>query len=729
METRHEEEARSSIALADMGGDASHRSPSSSLSHDIRHQLDHDDPSKSKSKPHLNLDPDDDEDEDDNMAPLILRRRPIREHEHEPDDTCSRTSGENNGNNSGSRGVLSIPVYVSIHRVRRLMIAAIDDPYTLEQLRTPRMTTLLVRPLVDRLYDPNDLSTVYCLLANRVQFLRSQSDEALHQTVNIARAMLCELVAARVLRRFHEDHPGRSGLLILANMLVSSFDPFDTAPEAVRRQGRSTQWPTQQSGGRERKLTALELAILSESKILIASLACQRVVDAVYRGLVVYTPVSLVDILPDHYKHHPVSLYEPRRAPILNHRRLIVPRLRNLIEVMHFGVLLVLYALTMMHCNGNPDARGKLGIYEAAFTIFTAGWVLEQFAAIIEHGWEVHAQNLWSFLDITFILIYGIYVAIRAVELLLGDDINFALPVLCTAAPVLLTRIAFNLMPDNIVFIAMHAMMRDFMRLTFIAMWCFTGFLLGLVWLMRTTFDAETAAWDATAPTWATIGKWLLWIWFGLDGTGIERTAEFHVVLGPTLAVMFAFLGNTLFLTILVAILTNTFSKIMNNAAAEIEFRRAVLTFQGVKSDSIFSYPPPFNVVALVVLLPLKFIIGPAAFHHINVAAIRIINMPLLLLIALYERRRVWARGIISKSSNRTWHFGLNPYGDIQAVFSADPPQEIVDALEKMDALDDPVEQEQESVGAGRLSKDLGGWPSPVRRRKQSTGSRYGAGY
>ena len=181
-----------------------------------------------------------------------------------------------------------------------------DEPYTLDQLRAPRLNLQIVRPLVDRFYNPDDLSTVYCLLANRVQFLRS-TEEALHQSVNIARAIVCELVATRILRRFHEDNPGRPGLLLLANILVSGFDAFDAAPDAVRRQSRAQQW--QERGGQDRKLMALELAILSESKTLISSMACQRVVDAVHRGQVVYTPLSLVDILPDHYKHHPVSLY------------------------------------------------------------------------------------------------------------------------------------------------------------------------------------------------------------------------------------------------------------------------------------------------------------------------------------------------------------------------------------------------------------------------------------
>ena len=52
--------------------------------------------------------------------------------------------------------------------------------------------------------------------------------------------------------------------------------------------------------------------------------------------------------------------------------------------------------------------------------------------------------------------------------------------------------------------------------------------------------------------------------------------------------VSFAFLGNTLFLTILVSMLSNTFASIVKNATAEIAFRRTVLTFEGVKSDAIF---------------------------------------------------------------------------------------------------------------------------------------------
>jgi hypothetical protein len=103
--------------------------------------------------------------------------------------------------------------------------------------------------------------------------------------------------------------------------------------------------------------------------------------------------------------------------------------------------------------------------------------------------------------------------------------------------------------------------------------------------------------------------------------------------------VTFAFLGNTLFLTILVSMLSTTFSHIVNNAPAEIQFRRAVMTLEGVKGDAIFAYPPPFNILAILVLVPLKFCVSPRWFHKIHVMSVRLINLPILLVIALAERR------------------------------------------------------------------------------------------
>ncbi|CCF47567.1 nonselective cation channel [Colletotrichum higginsianum] len=356
--------------------------------------------------------------------------------------------------------------------------------------------------------------------------------------------------------------------------------------------------------------------------------------------------------------------------------------------------------------------RSSNEVFEFLFCIYAAGWVLDELAAVVEHGWEVHAQNLWSWLDVTFSAIYGVYVIARIYDVAAGHfPDGHGLHILPLAAPILLTRVAFNIAPDNIVLISLHAMMKDFLLLSFLACWCFMGFLLALQWLIDSNDNFNET------PSWFTIGKWMLWIWFGLDGTGIEESVQFHIVLGPALMIGFAFLGNTLFLTILVAMLTNTFSKIIADETAEVQFRRAVLTFEGVKSDAIFAYPPPFNIFALATLLPLRFLVSPESFHRVNVALIRALNLPTLLLISLYERRQ-FSRRARAKTGDRSllgWKFsGFSPHGDIQAVFETAPPPDVADLIEELDKLGDEGSVADEFVP--KLSADLG---RPIRWRSR----------
>ena len=512
---------------------------------------------------------------------------------------------------------------------------------------------------------------MYCLLVNRFQFLREQVYRSHQQSVNVTRALLCELLAHRILRRFDEDYPEPRGVLFLSNVLVTGFSPFQGAPDGVLAEvNPSIPWMSKRRDVYEGSLTALELAIVSESKSFLSSAACQKVVDAIYEGRIVYTPSSFVDILPDRYKHKPISLYDPRAAPLLNQYRLIVPRTRNILEVFQFIVLLVLYFLVMETRNSYTYT-----LIEAAFDIYAFGWALDQFASMLEHGWQVYTQNLWSFLDVTFIAIYAIYIVFRLHGFINDDDWygKQALDVLSVAAPVLVPRLGFNLMKENMLFVSLRAMVANFALLSFLAVWCFAGFLLAMKWLGE---DGNQP--DTHQPI--TIAKWMLWVWFGLDATGIQKSIDFHWLFGPMLMVTFAFLGNTLFLTILVSMLSNTFANIVSNANAEIQFRRAVLTFEGVKSDALFSYLPPFNILAVFVMLPLKFVLSPRWFHKLNVAFVRTLNAPLLFLIGMYERRSLWSTferraSHVSKPPS-FWDFSrFTAHGDIDACFDLEPPQ------------------------------------------------------
>ncbi|KAI0879347.1 nonselective cation channel [Hypoxylon argillaceum] len=542
-----------------------------------------------------------------------------------------------------------LPVYTTIHRIRRDVVSIVEDYLTFEQLGDLRLNVSVVRPLVDKLYELDDVSIVYCLLVNRSQFLHEQEHMSNRQNVYFTRAMLCEIVATRILRRFGDDNPGSEGLLLLAKILVAGFEPFQNAPEEVRREAS-----LDSTSSYSRTLPALEIAILTGSRYFLSSTHCKTVVDAIYIGQVVYTPSTFLDLIPDRYKRKPISLYQPHKEPLLNQYRLIVPRTRNALEITQFIILLVLYLLSMLE--RNPD---KFGVFELAFAVYAFGWALDQFATILEHGWSVYTQNLWSFLDVIFILVYWMYLILR-IHGWRTDSLGpkqQALDVLAMGAPVLIPRLAFNLLSGNVVFLSLRAMMTDFALLTFLAAWCFFGFFMSMVWLAEGRHNP------------------------------IAPKVEFHWLLGPILMITFAFLGNTLFLTILVSMLTNTFANVVANSTAEVHFRKAVLTLEGVKSDAIFAYQPPFNIIALFILVPMKFLVSPRWFHKIHVATVRTINLPVLLFIAILERRLLWSEYAGEaklkqqrryRGKGRFWEkWRITSHSDIQTVFDIPPPDSV----------------------------------------------------
>jgi len=105
-------------------------------------------------------------------------------------------------------------------------------------------------------------------------------------------------------------------------------------------------------------------------------------------------------------------------------------------------------------------------------------------------------------------------------------------------------------------------------------------------------------------------------------------------------------LCNIMLITILISILSNEFADINANAQAEVNlwvyrlrseekadiqhlFQKVVKTVEGVKSDAIFSYLPPLNILAFVFLTPLSYVCSPRTLHTINVFCIRLTVCPL----------------------------------------------------------------------------------------------------
>jgi hypothetical protein len=88
------------------------------------------------------------EDDDDGDEEQPLLSRAFFSHEPEPAPLYSCVTNSAN----------HLPVYTNIHRIRRDIISVVEDYLSLEQLRDVRINISVVRPLVDKLYELDDIS-------------------------------------------------------------------------------------------------------------------------------------------------------------------------------------------------------------------------------------------------------------------------------------------------------------------------------------------------------------------------------------------------------------------------------------------------------------------------------------------------------------------------------------------------------------------------------------------
>lgn len=128
--------------------------------------------------------------------------------------------------------------------------------------------------------------------------------------------MLCEILATRTIRQW-------SNLLELANILIISWPVFEGCSAEVLDKGREFQ---DDFDPKEKVGNAIEMAIISgmftcqnqryiltchdqDAKLFVKSPPCQKVIDAIWSGKIVYTPESHHALLSDNYKRAPIHHY------------------------------------------------------------------------------------------------------------------------------------------------------------------------------------------------------------------------------------------------------------------------------------------------------------------------------------------------------------------------------------------------------------------------------------
>ncbi|KAI5985999.1 hypothetical protein EDD15DRAFT_2300240, partial [Pisolithus albus] len=292
--------------------------------------------------------------------------------------------------------------------------------------------------------------------------------------------------------------------------------------------------------------------------------------------------------------------------------RLRVPRYSAILHFMNIAVLLLVF-IAFLH---SEDAA-HVSLWEGVFLVFAIAFTLQDI---------LHPENMdgsvWNIFDTAFVVIFLVYLVLRIKGLVdnNADTSQLAFDILACAGCVLVPRCpGFYAITNNVVILALRAMISEFVFFICIAATCFSGLLL-------TLYTISNGRWTVSGIAWL-----IVQIWFGNT---------------------YLTLSNTLLLTILISILSNTAARIDASDTFKYLFQHTIPTIEGVKSDALFSYQPPFNLLALLILKPATYLLSPRQLHSANVFLIRLTSFPVLVVIALYERWLV-APGFVKHSLYR----------------------------------------------------------------------------
>ncbi|KAL1744466.1 hypothetical protein HDZ31DRAFT_64060 [Schizophyllum fasciatum] len=493
----------------------------------------------------------------------------------------------------------SVKVFPLIRHLRKDVLNTIDSALSWEQLTASDVNFTVVRPVVLKYARLKNMAVVYACLVVRSYFLGEAEVNLAYSGVMTSRAMLCEILAMKLLSHFASNH------IELVAVLTTTWSPLAGASHVVVDQVRDAYGGDEEAAPEK---SALEMAIATEAKKFLASPVTQQVINDIWSGRVVFSTENRSSVLADNYKPRAITIYNHRTAPFLDHYRLRVPRYGAVLEFFNVGVLLFTFCLCILTKDNDKVTPGEI-----LFIVFAASFALDEYTAATEHGWIIYIANIWNVLDSTFIFVLLLYLGFRIRGLVEGDtnssDTGF--DILSTGACILFPRLAFFALKNNLVVLSLRVMISQFLFFIGVAAVCFSGLLFTLWTLARGTSEAEGIPdpWSLKKISWL-----MVQIWFGNTYLSFQQASSFHPFFGPILMTIFAAMANTYL------------------------YQFAITTLEGLQASALVSYQPPFNLLALVLLKPFSYILSPRRLHSANVFLIKLTTFPILIIIGVYER-------------------------------------------------------------------------------------------
>ncbi|KAJ5894848.1 hypothetical protein N7495_006539 [Penicillium taxi] len=630
----------------------------------------------------------------------------------------------------------TLPVYDITHAIRPLIVSRCETTLTWDQLRSPQVSQFMVRPIQQKVMASRSPATLYALMANCLQFEKEVHLYPGNSGASQTRAMVSELLAIKLLREYTTRE--------LIDALSYEFYPLQGQDPSSWTAGAQGKRPIGTA-----RISCLEVAIRAQAKRFLAHPVVVQQLEAIWAGTIVFH--SAADHLhrpmnpstnnlnygtsgnhPGNQPHSPgdprfrrsVTLYNPREASLFKLSRLRVPRYRQFLSTLSFAILLGLFLAVL-----NERSR-KITSLEVVFWFWSAGFMLDEIVGFNEQGFSLYLMSFWNLFDVGILILLFCYYCLRIYGTFLTYPRNQqmadqAYDMLAANAVLLFPRL-FSVLDHYRYFsqllIAFRIMAADLIAVIVLIVIACSGF-----------FIAFLSFGNDDSPKAVAYG--LFQMVMGFTPTAWGMWDEYNW-LGRTILTVFLFICHFVVVTILITVLTNSFMRIVQNANEEHQFLFAVNTISMVKSDALFSYVAPANVIAWLVT-PLRYTMPFRQFIKLNRTIIKITHLPILFTICLYEKTILSARVIetmdLLEPLPRTDSSGSKWRGRFRA-FSSRPPRLVrepsVATYQKDQALDevfrrpfdDGHEQLQERPGTIRKKtnsvikdwmQDIGPNPAP----------------
>ena len=322
-----------------------------------------------------------------------------------------------------------------------------------------------------------------------------------------------------------------------------------------------------------------------------------------------------------------VTLYDPRDTSLFKLSRLRVPRYRQFLSTCSLAVLLGLFLAVLI------ERSLKITVLEVIFWFWSAGFMLDEIVGFNEQGFSLYILSFWNAFDLGILILFICYYCLRLYGILMPDlrkhhIADMAYDVLATNAVLLFPRL-FSVLDHYRYFsqllIAFRMMALDLVAVFILIVISCSGF-----------FVAFSLSFGNPEFRGSRVAYALFQMIMGFTPAAWEQWDSINI-LGKGILTLFLFICHFLIVTILITVLTNSFMAIVQNANEEHQFVFAVNTISMVKSDALFSYIAPTNILAWL-LTPLRYFLPFRQFVRLNRTVIKFTHFPILFLIYSYER-------------------------------------------------------------------------------------------